>query len=177
MSRKQLCSDIYTHLIRYDAVLTIKQLLKLDEDLCAQYSVPNFAVFNYDENDNDDNPVNIVSFLDKYRQTIDPHGDLSVYEHSTSTDDRSELYSFVQQLSVINNNEINEEHHQQQQQQMELVHGHIKAEQLHISAEKLSAIEKAIKHKFGGNINSCKGNQIIKKAKQRHNKHKDSIIR
>jgi hypothetical protein len=175
VSRKQLCSDIYTLLVRYDAVLTIKQLLKLDEDLCAQHSVPNFAVFNYDENDSDDNPVNIVSFLDKHRQTIDPHGELSVYEHSASIDDRSELYSFVQQLSVITNNEINEEH--QQQQHMELVHGHIKVEQLHISAEKLSAVEKAIKHKFGGNINSRKGNQIIKKAKQRHNKHKDSIIR
>jgi hypothetical protein len=174
VSLKQLCSDIYYLLIRYDALLTIKELLSIDDRLCTQHSVPNFSAFNYDENDSDDNPTNFLSFLDKHHRIIDPRGELSVYEQTASADDRSDLYPFVQQLSVINNNDTNEEH---QQEYVAPVHGHVNNEQLYMSKEKISAVEKAIKHKFGGTINSRKINQIVKQVKQRHNKHKDSIIR
>ncbi len=96
-----------------------------------------------------------------------------MYEHATSGDDREELYSFVQQLSVLNNNEIDDEH----QQQVVVVHGHVNIEQLPINPEKLSAIEKAVRHKFHGSIGFRKASQIIKKAKQQHHKNKYSIIR
>ncbi len=172
VSLKQLCSEIYTLLVRYDTVLTIEQLLEVDQELCAQHGVANFSAFTYDENDRDNNPVNLVSFLDKYHQMIDPHGELSVYEHTASIGDQSELYSFVQQLSAINNDEINEEH---QQQSVALVHGHVNAGQLHLSAEKLSAVERAVKHKFVESI--PKVNQLIKKTKQGYRKNKFSIIR
>jgi hypothetical protein len=172
VTRKELCSDIYTLLVRYDTVLTIEQLLEVDGELCAKHGTANFSAFNYDESDNDNNPVNFVSFLDKHRQMIDPHGELSVYEHTASIGDQTELYSFVQQLNVISNDEITEEH---QQQSIALVHGHVNTGQLHISTEKLSAVEKAVKHRFGRSIR--KVNQLIKKAKQRHRKHKSLIIR
>ncbi|CAF3697074.1 unnamed protein product [Rotaria sordida] len=171
---KQLCSDIYAHLIHYDTPLTIKQLIKIDEDLCAQYDVTNFSAFTYDENDDDDNSANFILFLNKYRQIIDPHEELSVYEQTTSTDNQTELYSFVEQLSILNNDEINEEH---QLQHIALIHGHVNTEQRHISPEKLSAVDKAVKHKFGRSINFRKGNQIIKKARKRFQKTKYTIIR
>jgi hypothetical protein len=125
ISLKELCSDIYTHLVRYDTILTIDQILEIDEKLCAHHNVISFSVFSYDDHDNDDKPVNFVSFLDKHRQLIDPHDELSVYEHTASTGDQTELYSFVQQLSALNNDEIHDEH--QQQQQERLVHGHVNA--------------------------------------------------
>lgn len=172
ISFKQFCSDIYGHLIRYDTVLTIEQLLEVDGELCAQYNVPNFSAFNYDENNSDDNPINFVSFIDKHRGKIDPHNDLSVYDHSASIGDQAELYSFIQQLSAINNDELNEDNHQPS---IDLIHGHASAGQLHLSTEKLSAVEKAIKHKFGRSTR--KVNQLIKKTKHRYRKNKSSIIR
>ncbi|CAF4681057.1 unnamed protein product [Rotaria sp. Silwood1] len=171
---KQLCSDIYAYLIHYDTLLTIKQLLKIDEDLCTQYGVTNFSALTYDENDNDDSSANFISFLNKYHEIIDPHEELSVYEQTTSTDDRTELYSFVQQLSIINNDEVRGEY---QSQSVAFIHGHVNTEQVHISTETLSAIEKAVKHKFGESINFRKGNQIIKKARKRFRKNKHTIIR
>ncbi|CAF3761406.1 unnamed protein product [Adineta steineri] len=171
---KQLCSDIYNLLIHHDNVLTIKQLLRIEGRLCTQHAVNHFSVFNYDENDDDnDNPSNLLSFLDKYRQQIDPHGELSVYEQISSTDDRQELYSFIQQLNIINNNEIDDNN----QQHIVSIHGHINSDYIHLSTEKLSAIEKAIKHKFHGSIHFYRGNQMIKKAKQQHRKNDYSIIR
>jgi hypothetical protein len=165
VSLKQLCSNIYTALIRYDTVLTIEQLLEIDKDLCTQHGVASFSAFSYDQNDHDNNPVNFVLFLDKHRQLIDPHGELSVYEHTASIGDQIDLYSFIQQLSAINNEELNEGHQ------------HAHTEQFHLSTEKLSAVEKSIQHKFGGTISSRKLNQLIKKVKQRSRKNKASIIR
>ncbi|CAF4060287.1 unnamed protein product [Rotaria magnacalcarata] len=174
VSLKQLCSDIYRHLVYFDAPLTIQHLLQIDEDICNQHGVTSFSAFAYDDNEYDDIPENFVSFLNKYRDTIDPNGELSVYEQTKSTDDRSALYSFVQQLTMINDDEMNEEC---QPQPVTLTHGHVDAEQLHISAEKRSAIEKAIKHKFGESINFRKGNQIIRNAKRKFHKNKHTIIR
>ena len=173
ISLKQLCLDIHHLLIGYDTVLSIKDLLRVDKRLCSQHSVANFSLFAYDENDSEDDPANLVSFLHKHHEMIDPRGELSVYEHGTSVDDRAELFSFVHQLSVINDDKMNEE---QQQQHVTVISGHINAEQVPISAEKISAVEKAVKHKFGGFIGCRNGNQIIKKAKQRSRKNNYSSI-
>ncbi|CAF1395347.1 unnamed protein product [Rotaria sordida] len=174
VSFKQLCSDIYDYLVHYDIPLTIEELLKVDEQLCAQYHVTSFSAFSYDENDNDDNPANLISFLNKHRHIIDPHDELSVYEQTVSIDDQTDLCSFVQQLNIINNDEKNEEY---QTQHVALTHGHIHTKQIYISAEKLSAVEKAIKHKFRGSVSFRRGNQIIRKAKKQFHKNKPTILR
>ncbi|CAF3404047.1 unnamed protein product [Rotaria socialis] len=174
VSLKQLCSDIYRHLVCFDTPPSIQHLLQIDEDICNQHGVTSFSAFADGDNEYDDIPENFVSFLNKYRDTIDPNGELSVYEQTKSMDDRSALYSFVQQLTMINDDGINEEC---QPQHVTLTHGHVNAEQLHISADKRSAIEKAIKHKFGESINFRKGNQIIRKAKRKFHKNKHTIIR
>ncbi len=173
ISLAKLCSDIYNHLIRYDTLLTIEQIVEIDEKLCAHHNVPSFSVFSYDDNDNDDKPVDFVSFLDKHRQSIDPHDELSIYEHTASTGDQTELYSFIQQLSALNNDELNEEN---QEQQVISVHGHTNSEQRPISAEKISAVEKAVKHKFGASVSFRKGNQLIMKAKKRLRRHMSSAV-
>ena len=114
-----------------------------------------------------------MSFLDKHRQSIDPHDELSVYEHTASSGDQTELYSFVQQLNVLNSDQMNDEY---EEQQVRVVHGHLNAEQRPISADKLSAVEKAVRHKFGASFNFRKGNQLIMKAKKRLRKHKSSTV-
>jgi hypothetical protein len=162
---------IHDLLIRYDTVLSIEELLEVDERLCTQNGVTNFSVFTYDDNDNDDNPANFISFLNKYHRMIDPHGNLSVYEHATAAGDRAELYSFVRHLSIISDEKTNEEQHH-----VAVISGDANAEQIQISAEKISAVEKAVKHKFGGLIGCRNGSQIIQKAKQRSRKNKYSSI-
>lgn len=169
---KQLCSDIYENLVHHDTPLTIKQLAEVDEKLCNQHGVHSFSAFTNDESGNGDYPDNLISFLNKYRRNIDPHDELSVYEQITSRDHRTELYSFIQQLSIINNDA--KEHHEAQR--VSLTHGHINTEQVLVSAETLSITEKAIKHKFGPSMNLRIGNQIIKKIKKRSHKNKPNII-
>ncbi|UJR37109.1 hypothetical protein I4U23_029813 [Adineta vaga] len=154
VSLAQLCSDIYTFLVRYDTVLTIKQLLKIEQRLCTQHD--------------------FISFLDKYRHTIDPRKELSVYEHISSINNREELYSFIQQLSAINNNDVNLN---EEQQSNVLIHGDVRADQLHLNTENISAVEKAIKHKFPEFHHDHQGSQMIRKAKQQYHKNKQSIIR
>ena len=174
ISLEELCSDIFRHLVQYDTILTIEQLLQVDEELCAQHGVPNFSAFSYDAKGLDNNPENFLSFLNKYRDIIDPHDELSIYEQTEIIDDRTEIYSFVQQLSVVNNDEIDEDN---QQQRVALIHGHISNEQIHINPEELATVEKAVKHKFGRSIGYRKGKQIMRKAKKRFHSGKQSLIR
>ncbi|CAF1642134.1 unnamed protein product, partial [Adineta ricciae] len=176
VSFTQLCSDIYIALSRYNTVPPIKQLLKIENHLHTQHGVSNFAVFNYDDNDDDnDNRTSLVSFLDKHRHTIDPHGELSIYEHATSTNNREELYSFVQQLSAINPNNANTDEYQHQSSV--LIHGNVHADQFHLSSENMSAIEKAVRHKFPEIHHFQQGNQIMRRVKQERHRAKHPIIR
>lgn len=172
VSFAQLCSDIYIALSRYDTVLPIKQLLKIENHLCSQYGVSDFSVFNYDD---DGNSISFVAFLDKHRHTIDPHGELSIYEHTTSTNNREELYSFVQQLSAINPSNTSPDEYQQQSSI--LIHGDVHGDQFHLSSENMSAIEKAVKHKFPEIQHFRQGNQIMRRIKQQRHRSKHPIIR
>ncbi len=124
----------------------------------------NFSEFGIND-DNDNMPLDMISFLYTYREKIDPTGELSIYENSSSTCDRQELYPFVNQLTVINN-------WREKQQQDE----DSNSREIHLSKEQLSAVEKAIQHKFGGVLGNKRVSQIIKKAKNQNYRKTRSII-
>ncbi len=124
----------------------------------------NFSEFGIND-DNDNIPLDMISFLYIYREKIDPTGELSIYENSSSTSDRQELYPFVNQLTVINN-------WREKQQQDE----DSNSREIHLSKEQLSAVEKAIQHKFGGVLGNKRVSQIIKKAKNQNYRKTRSII-
>lgn len=153
-------------LIRYDTVLTIKQLFDIKKNLCNQHSIKNFAEFSINDDEDDENfPLDIISFIHIYRDKIDPAKELSIYENSSSMSDRQEIYSFVNQLTVINN-------WREKQQQDE----YSNTREIPLSKDQLSAVEKAIQHKFGGTLTNNRGLQIIKKAKNQYSQQSHSII-
>ncbi len=106
-------------------------------------------------------------------QLIDPDNELSIYQHTVSSSDQTELYSFIQQLSVLDNDQTDEE---QSEQHVTLLHGHANIQRLNIGAEKLSAVEKAVKHKFSESIGCRIGKQLIVKVKQQCHDNQSSII-
>jgi hypothetical protein len=73
ISLKQLCSDMFKILTRYDAVLTLKQLFDIKKHLCNQYSFRNFSEFGINDDDDDNIPLDMISFLNIYREKIDPN--------------------------------------------------------------------------------------------------------
>ena len=170
---KQLCLYIYDILTRHDSILTIEQLFEIENDLCNEYSVPNFSVFNYHENGDDDTPINFISFLHKHRDVIDPHNELSIYDHTVTANDQSDLYSFVNQLAAVHEDTKTEEH---EESSVSNVYGNINVDPISLNKEKLSAVERAVKHKFGGLVTARKGKQLVKKAKQRIRKRKSVAI-
>ncbi|CAF3054372.1 unnamed protein product [Rotaria sp. Silwood2] len=105
VSLQDICSDLFNILVRFDSVLTIKQLYEIQNYLCKKYSIKNFSEFRFNDNDDDDenNYLDLISFIHKHRDKIDPHGDLSIYEYISSTGDRQEIYTFVNQLTMIKN--------------------------------------------------------------------------
>ena len=167
ISLKQLYADLFKILARYDTILTIKQLFDIKKNLCNHYSIRDFAEFGLNDDEDDDNiPLDMISFLHKYREKIDPIGELSIYENSSSTgSDRQEIYSFVNQLSIIN-------YWREKQEQDE----YTTSREIPLSKNQLSAVEKAVQHKFGGIITNNRGLQIIKKAKNQYAKKTHSII-
>jgi hypothetical protein len=162
-SLKQLCTDLFKCLARFDTVLSIKQLFNVNKHLCNEHSVNNFSDFGM--NDDDDTPLDLISFLHMYREKIDSHGELSIYENPSSIGDRQEMYSFVNQLTVIN------DRREEQQQD-----GFSTGRDIHMSKDQLSAVEKAVKHKFGGLLGYNQSSQIVNKAKQQYHKKTHSII-
>jgi hypothetical protein len=151
-------------LARYDTILTIKQLFDIKKNLCHHYSITNFSEFGITDDDN--NPLDMISFLYINREKIDPTGELSIYESSSSMGDRQEIYSFVNQLTIINQ-------WREKQQQDEYS---TSQREISLSKDQLSAVEKAVQHKFGGVMTNNRSLQIIKKAKNQYSKKIHSII-
>lgn len=174
ISFKELCSDIYALLEPYDTILTIEELIDIEGQLCLRHGVASFSVFSYDEHDDDDQPANLLSFLDKHRRSIDLYDELSVYQHIASCVDRKELYPFIQQLHILNDGPV---HEQPSQHHVTPLDGYGNIPQLNISNEKISAVEKAVKHKFAGPIGARIGKHMIAKAKRRYDNHQSPIIR
>jgi hypothetical protein len=116
--------------------------------------------------DDEGDELDMISFLYKYREKIDPSGELSIYENVSSTGDRLEIYSFVNQLSILNT------WREKQQEQDE----YSNSREIPLSKDQLSAVEKAVQHKFGGTLTNNRALQIIKKAKNHYSKKTQSII-
>ncbi|CAM4933155.1 unnamed protein product [Rotaria socialis] len=168
ISLKQICTDLTKLLERYDTMLSIKQLFDVEKRLCNQHSVKRFSDFgiNDDDDDDDDNiPLDLISFLYAYREKIDPNGELSIYESSSSAGDRQEMYSFVNQLIVLNDRK-------EEEQEQHCVN----KREIHMTKDQLSAIEKAVKHKFGGLLGFNRPSQILSRTKQKPNKMMHPII-
>ncbi len=164
ISLNKLYSYLSQMLARYDTILTIKQLFDIKKNLCHHYSITNFSEFGITDDDN--NPLDMISFLYINREKIDPTGELSIYESSSSMGDRQEIYSFVNQLTIINQ-------WREKQQQDEYS---TSQREISLSKDQLSAVEKAVQHKFGGVMTNNRSLQIIKKAKNQYSKKIHSII-
>lgn len=164
ISLNKLYSYLSQMLARYDTILTIKQLFDIKKNLCHHYSITNFSEFGITDDDN--NPLDMISFLYINREKIDPTGELSIYESSSSMGDRQEIYSFVNQLTIINQ-------WREKQQQDEYS---TSQREISLSKDQLSAVEKAVQHKFGGVMTNNRSLQIVKKAKNQYSKKTHSII-
>ncbi|CAF3066439.1 unnamed protein product [Rotaria sp. Silwood2] len=165
---QDICSDLFHILVRFDSVLTIRQLYDIQNYLCKKYSIKNFSEFYFNDNDDDDdenNYLDLISFIHKHRDKIDPHGDLSIYEYISSTSDRQEIYTFVNQLTVIKN-------WREKQEQNE----YSTDRKIIMSKDQSSAVERSLQYKFAGLIGHNRVSQIIKKAKHQYTKKTRSII-
>jgi len=60
-SLKQLCSDLFKMLARYDTVLTIKQLFDIKKNLCNHYSIKNFSEFGINDDEDDDDLYSLTT--------------------------------------------------------------------------------------------------------------------
>ncbi|CAF2849361.1 unnamed protein product [Rotaria sp. Silwood2] len=166
ISLQDICSDLFLILVRFDSVLTIKQLYDIQNHLCKKYSIKNFSEFCFIDNDDDENNyLDLISFIHKHRDKIDQHGDLSIYEYISSTSDRQEIYTFVNQLTVIKN-------WREKQEQNE----YSIDRKIIMSKDQSSAVERALQYKFAGQIGPHRVSQIIKKAKHQYKKKIRSII-
>ncbi|CAF1258977.1 unnamed protein product [Adineta steineri] len=164
VSLNQLCSDMFKILMRYDTVLTLKQLSDVKKHVCDQYSLEDFSEFGITD---DNSPLDMISFLNMHRNKIDPNKELAIYENNSSSGDRHELYSFVNQLTVINN--------WREQQPGDQ---YSSSREIPLSKDQLSAVEKAIQHKFSGVLTRTSTSQIIKRTKKHfQNKPTQSLIR
>ncbi|CAF4848454.1 unnamed protein product [Rotaria sp. Silwood1] len=164
---QDICSDLFHILVRFDSVLTIRQLYDIQNHLCKKYSIKNFSEFYFNDNDDDDenNYLDLISFIHKHRDKIDPHGDLSIYEYISSTGDRQEIHTFVNQLTVIKN-------WREKQEQNE----YSSDRKIIMSKDQSSAVERALQYKFAGLLGHNRVSQIIKKAKHQYTKKTRSII-
>jgi hypothetical protein len=168
---KQFCSYLFDILINCETALTVKKLLQIENHLCTKYSVDSFAAFKFDENDIDDTDVNLVSFLDTHQMLIDPNRELFVYGYNVQMTNRQELFEFANQLIESNSD--------RQYVSPQAVQFGIDSndEDIQISADNISILEKAVIHKFGGLLGFRTGTHILRKAKQLHIKNACSIIR
>lgn len=151
-----ICSDLFNIFGRYDSVLTIKQIYDIKNHLCKKYSVKNFSEFCFNDEDDDhdeDNYLDIISFIYKYRTKIDPHSALSIYEYISSKNDQQTIYTFVNQLSVIK--DWREKRNQNE---------YSSTRKIFMSREQSLAIERALQYKFPGSIGNNQIFQIINKA-------------
>ncbi|CAF4183220.1 unnamed protein product, partial [Rotaria magnacalcarata] len=158
-ARQQILTQFYQSLPSDPDI--IKQLLQIENHLCTKYSLDSFAELKFDASDDDDDTdTNIVSFLNTHQKLIDPNAELSVYGHNVPITDRRDLFEFTNQLI-----ESNSDKQHISSQSVEL-HMGSNNEDIQINADRLSILEKAIVHKFGGLLGFRSGRNILRKTKQ-----------
>jgi hypothetical protein len=168
---KQFCSYLFEILIKKETALTVKQFLQIENRLCTEYHVDSFAAFKFDGNDTDDTDVNLVSFLDTHQNLIDPNRELSVYGYNVPVSDRKELFEFVNQLIESNSDRQN------MSQQTIQSDGDPNDEDIQLTADNLTILEKVVIRKFGGLLGFRTGINILRKSKESYIKDVFSIIR
>lgn len=132
-----------------------------------KHSIKSFSdIDNTNDKHEQNTPFDIISFLHLYREKIDPKKELSIYENSPLTADRQDVSLFVNQLTIINS-----WREKQRQQQDEGSNNR----EIPLSKDQLSAVEKAVQHKFGVGLSTNRTSQLIKKAKN-YSKKTRSII-
>ena len=171
VTMKEFCSYLFEILINYETPLSIRQILETENHLCTKYGVDHFDAFRFDENETDDTDVNLVSFLADHQTRIDPNRELSVYGHNISTADRQDLLEFVNQVIESNSDT---DHASPQDAQLTV---HSNDEDVQMSADQFSILEKTIKHKFDGLLGFRTGMDVLRKAKQSSKKNDHPIIR
>lgn len=153
--------------------LTIEQFLDIEKSICDQHGVNDFTVFNYDGYNND-SPMNLLTFLDRYQANIDPEGELVIYDEVGSIGEREDIYTFIRQLNILYQNQMN--HHGEQQQQVISAHGDLNARVHAIDPAIVSAVEKAVKCRFSQPISTRETKQMMKKALDSYRPHETTIL-
>ena len=156
-----------------NAALSLQQLLDVEKYLCDQHGVNDFSEFDYDEHGEDESPANLVSFLDRYRDKIDPEQELTIYDRQTGGGIREEFHPFVQQLSILHHDDL---HSDQDSHHAVSAHGDLNVGQKRVSKETWSVVDKALKHRFGESVSFSQGKQLIKRAMQsKHLNHSPNL--
>lgn len=138
----------------------MKQFRQIENRLCTDYSLDSFAELKFDaDNDDDDTDTNMLSFLNTHQKLIDPNAQLSVYGNNIPITDRRDLFEFTNQLIESNSDK------QHTSSQSAEFHIDSNNEDIQISADRVSILEKAIVHKFGGLLGFRSGRNILRKAK------------
>ncbi|CAF0986825.1 unnamed protein product [Adineta steineri] len=156
----ELCSEMYSLLSNYQTLLTIEQLVDIDQSLCRHYGVNNFSQLNSDD-------LPLTHFLHKYREQIDPHHQLAIYDECSPPDDREALGSFIQQLDICYQESMNVSTNE-----------NLGYEYNSIDVEKWSTVNKVLKHKFSQSINFRQAKSILIEANRLSTHfHKHPIVR
>ena len=97
-----------------------------------------------------------------------------MYQDAASTDDRDQLFAFIRQLNILT---TEQPYQTDPQRPVAAMNGDLRGEQLHLSAEKLTAVGKAVAHRFGGLTGYRNVNRMVQKAIESRNTHDPSVIR
>ena len=154
--------------------LTIEQFLDMEKSICDEHGVSDFSVFNYDQLYDPETPMNLLTFLDRYQTSIDPEGELVIYDEVGSIGEREDIYTFIRQLNILYQNRLSG--HEAQHQQVISVHGDLNADLYTVDPAVISAVEKAVKYKFSQSISSREAKQMVKKALESYRPHETTVL-
>lgn len=143
----------------------MEQLFTVERSLCEHHHTNNFSDLYYDIKD-PNKSISLLDFLLTYRNQIDPENELFIYDEADCLYDQETLRLFVQQLNVSNRgaNEMIQEHALREVQQQ-------------AEAERLSIIDKAIKHRFGESIGFRQVKSLLEETNESDDRRQQSIIR
>lgn len=165
VSLETLCSEVFQHLHHFRTPLTVEQLSAVERSLCENHHANNFSDLYYDVKDPNDS-ISLLDFLLRFRNQIDPENELFIYDEATCLYDPEMLRLFVQQLNIFNSaaSQMIQEHALREVQQQ-------------AEAERLSIVDKAIKHRFGQSIGFRQVKSLLEETNESDYRRQQSIIR